>query len=317
MAVSARRRTRIPTLRCGERVCMRTFGLLLTTLALVACARHDALDRGPVTLERQETTVEEDVRFSPSDWPQALYADIHRPRSERDDHPAVLVVHGGGWERRSRADMTATARRLAGWGFVAVNIDYRFAPEYQFPAQLHDVQIALNWMRGHADELRIDPERIGALGFSSGGHLVSLAAMVAGQGGELDRAHGGERTRPLAVVSGGTPSDLRKFPGGELVPQFLGGRLDAIPEVFAAASPVVHVHADAPPVFLYHGGMDPLVPPDHATDFYAELVAQGVPAELYILRLRGHVTAFLTSHTAIRRGAEFLHHFATLEEATD
>lgn len=296
---------------------MRLFTLLLGTLLVAACARHDALDRGAVTLERHDTVVEEDVRFSPPDWPQALYADIHRPDGERDDYPAVLVVHGGGWERRSRDDMTATARRLAGWGFVTVNIDYRFAPEYQFPAQLHDVQIALHWMRDHADELRLDPDRIGALGFSSGGHLVSLAAMVAGQGGELDRPYGGEQTRPVAVVSGGTPSDLRKFPGGELVPQFLGGRLEDIPEVFAAASPVVHVHPEAPPVFLYHGGMDALVPPDHATDFHAALTAEGVPGELYMMRLRGHVTAFLTSRTAVRRGAEFLHHFAALEGSVD
>ncbi len=296
---------------------MRTFSLLLGTLLLAACARHDALDRGPVTLERHDTTVEEDVRFSPPDWPQALYADVHRPQAGRDDHPAVLVVHGGGWEGRSRADMTTTARRLAGWGFVAVNIDHRFAPEYQFPAQLHDVQIALHWMHDHADELRIDPDRIGALGFSSGGHLVSLAAMVAGQGGELDRPHGGERARPVAVVSGGTPTDLRKFPGGELVPRFLGGRLEDIPEVFAAASPVAHVHADAPPVFLYHGGMDRLVPPDHATDFHAALAAEGVPTELYWMRLRGHVTAFLTSRTAVRKGAEFLHHFAAPEGSAD
>ena len=131
--------------------------VLLACLVLAGCARHLNDPGRDVVLPQKGHVVLADQRFSPPDWPQALYADVYIPDGNRAAWPAVLVVHGGGWERRSREDMTRIARRLADRGFVAVNIDYRFAPEYRFPAQLHDVQVALGWMRDEAERLRIDP----------------------------------------------------------------------------------------------------------------------------------------------------------------
>jgi len=145
--------------------------VLLAGLVLVGCARHLNDPGRDISLPQKGHVVLADQLFSPPDWPQALYADVYIPDGDSANGspaawPAVLVVHGGGWERRSRADMTSIARRLADRGFVAVNIDYRFAPEYRFPAQLHDVQIAHRWMREETSRLRIDPDRIARLGFS-------------------------------------------------------------------------------------------------------------------------------------------------------
>lgn len=297
---------------------MRVIGwFFLVVPVLTGCVHHQGQGTAEVDLPRHPVGEVVTLRYSPPDWPEALYADIHRPDAP-GPHPAVLVVHGGGWQGRSRDDMTGIARRLASRGFVAVNVDHRFAPEYRFPAQLHDLQVAMHWLHDHAGELELDPEAIGALGFSSGGHLVSLLAVVAGQGGELDRLHGGARTRPMAVVAGGAPTDLRKYPGGELVPQFLGGTQQQVPERFVEASPVTHVHEKAPPFFLFYGGLDGLVPPDHARDFSVALEQQGVATERYRMRLRGHVSAFLTSRRAIEYGARFLweHHPSRDETAS-
>lgn len=164
---------------------------LLACLVLTGCARHLNDPGRDISVPDKGHVVLADQRFSPSDWPQALYADVYIPDGNSADGgsaawPAVLVVHGGGWERRSREDMTRISRRLADRGFVAVNIDYRFAPEYRFPAQLHDVQIAHRWMRDEASRLRIDPDRIAGLGFSSGAHLVALAGLVAGTDSSLN-----------------------------------------------------------------------------------------------------------------------------------
>jgi acetyl esterase/lipase len=200
--------------------------------------------------------------------------------------------------------MAGIAKYLARRGFVAVNGAHRFAPEYRFPAQLRDVQQAMRWIHANADRLGIDPNRIGVLGYSSGAHLVSLLAMVAGQGGALD---GGPATRPDAVVAGGTPSDLRKWAEGRMIENFLGGTRAEVPEAYTAASPVTHVHPDAPPVFLYHGRWDTLVPPDHATDFHAALTQAGVDSELYLQRLRGHVLTFLFWGGAMEEAVRFLH----------
>lgn len=282
--------------------------LLLPLLAvLAACATHTGVSpkADTVTLPKTDFQIYRGLTYTPEDWPKALHADVYQP-SGSGPFPAVLVVHGGGWERRSPEDMESISKRLASHGFVAVNIAYRFAPQYQFPAQLHDLQQAMRWIQRNAGRYEIDPRQVSALGYSAGAHLVSMLGVVAGTGDELDRPYGGAETKPFAVVAGGTPTDLRKFTGGTLVPQFLGGTLDQVPEAFAAASPVVHVHDAAPPFFIYHGGADLLVSDDHATDFRARLDAAGVYTELYLLKWRGHLTAFATSGSAIEEAMQFL-----------
>ena len=289
--------------------------VLLACLVLVGCARHLNDPGRDGSLPQKGHVVLADQRFSPPDWPQALYADVYIPDGNSPDGspaawPGVLVVHGGGWERRSREDMTRIARRLADRGFVAVNIDYRFAPEYRFPAQLHDVQLAHRWMREEASRLRIDADRIAGLGFSSGAHLVALAGLVAGTEASLNAEYGPEDEGFFAVVAGGIPSDFGLFSGGKLIRQLMGATQDEAPQAYRAASPITHVHADAPPFFLFHGTLDLTVPYEHARVLYEVLLEHGVHAELYRMGLRGHVTSFLFRGDAMRSAIAFLHEMA-------
>lgn len=274
-------------------------------LGLVGCAHHvnapeRLSDRGP----EQPFELREDVVYTPEQWPESLAAEVYRP-TQAGPHAGVLLVHGGGWERGERGDMRSIAETLAEAGFVVMNISYRFAPKHRFPAQLHDLQQAVRWMRANAQDLGLDPERIAGFGYSAGAHLVALLG-VAGGVAALDEPHGGPETRLQAVVAGGTPADLRRYPGGKLVPQFLGGTQQDIPERFALASPVVHVDAATPPHFLYHGTQDMLVDIGHAEAMLDALQQAGVPAELYRMRLRGHISAFLTDGGAVRRAIDFL-----------
>jgi acetyl esterase/lipase len=249
-------------------------------------------------------SVERDVVYTPPGWPAALAADIHAPRHP-GPRPAVLLVHGGGWEGRSRSDMDGIAGRLAERGFVVMNISYRFAPAYLFPAQLHDVQQATRWLRANAARYAIDPARIGAFGYSSGAHLVALLGTVSA-GDSLDQPHGGKEARLQAVVAGGAPLDLRKFTGGRLVPQLLGTTLDRDPALFAAASPVVHVTPDDPPMFLYHGGGDTTVDVSHSEDMKRALDRAGVRAELRVVPLLGHILTFLLARGTENEAMDFL-----------
>jgi len=244
------------------------------------------------------------VVYTPPQWPTKLRADLYQPTAG-GSHPGVLLVHGGGWERGERGDMDSIAEALAEAGFVVMNISYRFAPEHRFPAQLHDLQQAVRWMRDNAGDIRLDADRVAGFGYSAGAHLVALLGVSAGVDA-LDAPYGGPETRLQAVVAGGTPADLRRYPGGKLVPQFLGGTQQDIPERFALASPVVHVDAASPPHFLYHGTQDMLVDIAHAEALLEALQQAGVPAELYRMRLRGHITAFLTDGGAVRRAIGFL-----------
>ncbi|WP_232825279.1 alpha/beta hydrolase [Salinicola sp. RZ23] len=285
---------------------------LMLGMALGGCSTYvnapdvsgAAAARTPQGLDYQ---VLPDQLFTPGDWPQPLSADVYLPDTAGDAmRPAVMMVHGGGWEGRSKEDMTPIAKRFARHGYVVINVSYRFAPEFRFPAQLHDLQLARHWIDAHAAEWRIDPGRIAGLGYSSGAHLVSLLALVAGTDSPLDRPYGGADTGFAAVVSGGTPADLRLWDSGRLLIQLLGGTKEELPGAYASASPVTHVHAGAPPFFLFHGTWDDLVPPEHARVLFTALQSHGVHVELYWMRWRGHITAFLLRGDAEDAALDFL-----------
>lgn len=275
---------------------------------LSGCATHHGLPEADTpSWPDTEFEVRKSLVYTPEDWPEPLAADLYLPGTRSGgDQPVVLLVHGGGWERRSRDDMTGIAEDLASRGFAVMNIDYRFAPEYTFPAQLHDLQVAMHWLHRNGRRYGLDTGNISAFGFSSGAHLVALMALVASSGSELNAPHGGPATRPVAVVAGGIPADLRAFGSGKLIRQFLGGEQPDMPEVYRQASPVAHVTADAPPFFLFHGAMDMLVPVRQARWLREELENHGVETEFYEMHLRGHITSFLTSGQAVDRATDFL-----------
>src|SRR5262245_893132 len=114
--------------------------------------------------------VERDCVFSrPGGVP--LHADIARPR-DVGPHPAVVCLHGGGWVRGDRRQLTTTLEALARQGYVAMAPDYRLAPKHRFPAQFEDCQAAVRWLRAQAKSYDVDPERIGVMGLAAGGHLA-------------------------------------------------------------------------------------------------------------------------------------------------
>ncbi|WP_404375634.1 alpha/beta hydrolase fold domain-containing protein [Vreelandella aquamarina] len=286
----------------------------LGTLALLlsGCGTTHQVSQGAPAIEQSELREPQPFtrlapqRYTPDNWPEALRAHVLLPESQSEGlRPAALVVHGGGWRNRGPEDMEGIAEQLAAQGYVTMNIEHRFAPEYRFPTQLHDLQQAMAWIHSNAAAWQVDTDRIVGVGFSSGAHLVSLLAL-AGSEGPLAEPYGGEHARLAAVVAGGLPSDLLKFNDGRLVVDFIGGTRAERPEAYALASPARQITANAPPFFLFHGSWDQLVPVDHATDFYAALKAQGIPSELYLQRGRGHFTSFLLRGSAIEAGIAFL-----------
>ena len=287
-----------------------SFGTL--ALLLSGCGATHQVSQGASAIEQnalrtpQPFTHLTPQRYTPEAWPEALNAYVLLPESQSEAlRPAALVVHGGGWRNRGPEDMEGIAEQLAAQGYVTVNIEHRFAPEYRFPAQLHDLQQAMAWIHANAATWQVDPDRIVGVGFSSGAHLVSLLALV-GSEGPLAEPYGGEHARLAAVLAGGLPSDLLKFNDGRLVVDFIGGTRAERPDAYALASPARQITANAPPFFLFHGSWDQLVPVDHATDFYAALKAQDIPSELYLQRGRGHFTSFLLRGSAIEAGIAFL-----------
>ena len=244
-----------------------------------------------------------DFVYSEPDWPQALRADLYLPQ-QYGPLPVVIMIHGGGWANRSRDDMTPISRDLAQRGYAVMNLDYRFAPKYTFPAQLDDLQQARSWLSANAELYQLDLNRVSAWGYSSGAHLAALLGGLEQPRSSVDQALALPRLR--AVVAGGIPADLRKYSNSPIVMRFMGGARDDMPDRYAEASPQYHVSADDPPVFLYHGKLDYLVEQDQPRDYYDALIAAGVDAELFLQGFRGHMTMFLFGGDAEARAMDFL-----------
>jgi acetyl esterase/lipase len=278
---------------------------ILTALILVSlagCASHEGRPE-PTTPSAKPTHVGtiviKDVVYSPADWPQRLAADLYIPEGE-GPFPAVLMIHGGGWSGRSRDDMTKISQEVAQRGYVVMNASYRLAPKYRFPAQYHDVAHAVLWLRAHAEANKVKSDRIAAWGYSAGAHLAALV----GTTGPGDKQYV-EGSRVQAVVAGGTPVDVRYYKGGRLTNGLMGIPYDKNPDLWRDASPIALITPDDPPVFLYHGNVDFHVPVNNAYAMYNTLKEAEIPAELYLLRGREHLSTFVTE-SPVMEGINFL-----------
>ena len=272
-------------------------GLMLLSTLLGGCASHTGKPTG-VTEPPAVTTrysVRKDVTYTPDSWPQQLKADVYVPDGV-GIFPGVLMVHGGGWVAGERSIMNPLCERLARRGYVVVNIDYRLAPQFHYPAQIEDLREAVRWMRANAASLKLEPGHIGAWGYSAGAHLVALL----GTDGE------GPATRVEAVVAGGLPSNLSDFPHGPRVEALMGMSRDADPAAWAQASPFNLASAGDAPMFIYHGTWDTTVSVEQAEKMKTALEAAGVPVELYLLHGSGHNTTFLFGFGAENAATGFL-----------
>ena len=227
-----------------------------------------------------------------------LHLDAYRP-AEDGAAPLVLMIHGGAWHRGGRYEMGLTrwAGYLASAGLAVASVDYRLAPETNYPESFADVVDALDWCIDHADSLGADPERVGIWGDSAGGHLALLLASSQTRpdfAGPRLRASA-ERLR--ATVAWYPPTDLRDLhrlatratsEAFSMVHGFLGVAPDEDPARWLEACPMQQAHGGAPPALLLQGTRDLLVPHFH-TEAYAKRLAElGAPHELHVVENAPH-----------------------------
>jgi acetyl esterase/lipase len=263
------------------------------SLSLAASAALSSCIASPPTPRAAGVSIRKDITFTPDGWPARLVADLYIP-SGKELAPAVLLIHGGGWnEKERRSDMSAIANTLAKRGYFVMNTTYRLTPDWKFPAQTDDLEAALRFMRVNHASLNIDTSRIATFGYSAGGHLAALIG--------LD-----PENDVKAVVAGGAPADLSFWPDGKLTGLLLGGPLKGNEAIYRKASPVSYVRKDSPPVFIYHGTADDLVPVEHPKAFIGALQTKGVPHETYWIKGRSHIFAHIFSAAAIPKAIDFL-----------
>lgn len=244
---------------------------------------------------------------------ESLRIDLHLPAQGEGPFPTVLCLHGGGWVGGSRKQMTATLDVLARRGYVAAAPDYRLAPAHRWPACLEDCKMAVRWLRANAARFRIDPDRIGVVGLSAGGHLAAMLGMTSpqdaleGTAGLLDHS-----SRVQAVVSFAGPVDLTapellndEVQTRNLLPLF-GGPLREKLDAYRQASPLLRRPQSPPPFLLVHGTNDAVVPVQQARAMADHLRHLGGQVVLLELAGEGHTWAGPNLTRGIDRMLTFL-----------
>jgi len=252
-----------------------------------------------------------DVRYGEVLGFRPLELDLYVPAGLEGPVPVVVYVHGGGWQRGSRRDPPPLLDadfydQIATQGLAVAAVDYRLSGEARFPAPLEDVRAAVGWVRDHAADYALDPERVFLWGDSAGGHLALLAALT----GSAVRAV--VAWFPVTDLVG-MPFDLAEASG---VPdsgpdsreaRLLGAPAASVPDLARQASPVAHVRADAPPVLLMHGTADDLVPAAQSIRLAEALGRAGARVELELVPGASHFWKGAGDVAAIiARSVEFL-----------
>lgn len=258
--------------------------ILVFFAALLAASNSSADDALPegITLVRE-------LRYREGDS-NVWRLDLAMPSEKTDEpRPAIVIIHGGGWLEGDKSSFSTVKNRPPGniidfakLGFVAVTINYRLSKEAPFPAGLHDCKCAVRWLRAHAGDYHVDPNRIGAWGNSAGGHLALMLAMTAAQADlEGDGPWREFSSQVQAAASDSGPIDLvGQYEQGTLrtvVSLFMNGapegdRLAA----YHRASPTSHIHKQVPSLLLIYGVDDNQVPVELTDKFVTALDQAGL-----------------------------------------
>jgi acetyl esterase/lipase len=188
--------------------------------------------------------------------------------------------------------MTNVSESLATHGYNVFNISYRYAPEFHYPAQIEDLELAIDFIKkNYANQL--DTENIGLWGYSAGAQIALMHAL--------------KKTANIkAVVAGGGPYDFTWWPGSPLITPYMGYGRDENIQGWLDASPISNLHKDAPAIFLYHGKEDELVGYGQMTAFDARAKLLGIDTETHIVEFWGHAFTFVFSKEALKKGILFL-----------
>jgi acetyl esterase/lipase len=193
-------------------------------------------------------------------------------------YPAVIQIYGGAWRHGSPDNNEEFSRYLADRGYIVVSIDYRHAPQHHFPAQLIDVQTALNYIREQATNWEIDLDRLAIIGRSAGGHLATLAAL---QPGILPVKAVVSYYGPVDLVAGyDDPPKPDPIDSRHVLRDFLGGTPRDFLARYQQASPYQLVDATKqklPPTLLIYGGQDHLVEARFGQKMAKKIQSVGTP----------------------------------------
>ena len=272
----------------------------------IALATLQGCVSSTTSVSNSDIVVESGIVFATIDG-VSLELDLARPARGRRPKPALVYLFGGGWISGTRGQFTDEIEEAARRGYVAISVDYRLTdvevngvPRYQFPTQVHDAKRAVRWLRDNAPMYSIDPDRIGAIGWSAGGHLALMLALTDatdGLEGESDVNAPSSRIQAAVALAG--PTELaecyREYSGylskDTFFPRFLGGTPNQLPEQYLAASPTTYATSDDPPVLCIIGDHDTSVTERQGRLLQQRMQSVGASCEVVVVEglMHGHL----------------------------
>ena len=285
----------------------------MTLLALPFCVSHlhgaeASTEFTPSIFDEVDVQCIANQRYGSAEG-KASFCDVYLPTGQapQDGWPCVVVIHGGSWVSGDKWTMARYGRRLASHGFVAISINYRFAPKYKFPSQVDDVREALVWTKKNADRFQIDLDRVGLFGYSAGAHLSATVGTLADE--PIEKQHKASNWEPTdprwgqmpkisAMCLGGAPCDFQSLPiDNTALSFFLGGSRRTHQENYELASPVCHASDGDPVTQFIHGDDDFIVPIKNSKPLYQALRARGVDVRFQTIAGQGHIMTFVNPKT--------------------
>ena len=236
--------------------------------------------------------------------------DIYLPKKEAASYPVVIHIYGSAWfsnSSKGMADLGTIGKALLDAGYAVVCPNHRSSMDAQWPAQIHDIRAVIRFVRGEAAKYKFDPSFIATSGFSSGGHLSSIAATTTGlkqtKVGSVDIDLEGtvgnypnESSAVNAACDWSGPVDLTAMDCGDHITMgkdspedvLLKSKLDKEPDKYRSLSAVEYIDKNDPPIIIFHGDKDNVVPNCQGKKFYELLKAAGVKTEATFPAEGGH-----------------------------
>jgi acetyl esterase/lipase len=216
---------------------------------------------------------------------QSLLLDLFVPENASSKPPLLVWIHGGGWTKGSKSQFNPMFLRLTAEGYATASVDYRLEGLNSHPKQIHDFKGAIRWLRANAEKYGYDTTRIAVGGGSAGGHLALLLGLSAGVS-ELEGVIGGNldhSSRAHAIIDLYGPSELDFF-----AEEKAGFGRNKTPELLKSASPLTYLDKDDPPVIIFYGDQDEVVPPSQNEVVHERYQAAGLESSLHMIKGAGH-----------------------------
>ncbi|MDL2059908.1 alpha/beta hydrolase [Mesosutterella sp. AGMB02718] len=239
----------------------------------------------------------------------AMKMDILQPKSDKK-LPAIVYVTGGGFINANKDNGIQLRMHLAEAGYVVASIQYRVAPTARFPQPLEDVKAAIRYLKAHAKQFGIDPERVGIVGGSAGGYLSAMAGTTSGttafdKGDNLNFSSevkaavdlyglsdltriGDDHSERVKQAHKSAGSTEALWVNGSPVFGGRDGGILADKEAAEKANPIAYISKKSAPMLLMHGTKDTVVSPSQTDLLFQALQKKNIPSRRYLVEGAAH-----------------------------